>query len=71
MSCAEGKRLSIQFLQSAMATRALESEQAPKSIVEKNEKEQEIERAQELEKRCKQEVTEHAESCPACGPGEK
>jgi len=60
MSCAEGKRLSGQFLQAALATRDLKS---------RNAGEQEISNSLQYEEDCKRQVTEHAQSCPECGPG--
>ncbi len=69
MSCAEGQRLSTQFLQSAMATRSLKSQEASASIEERRERKQEIEQVRQLEERCRREVTDHAQSCPMCGSG--
>jgi hypothetical protein len=60
MSCAEGKRLSGLFLQAALATRDLRSRDA---------REQEIENACQYQEDCKRQVTEHAQTCPECGPG--
>jgi len=70
MSCTEGQRLSTQFLQAAMAARDLKSRDAVKSAKEKRSGKHEVERARELEERCKRELTEHAHSCPSCRSGE-
>lgn len=59
MSCAEGQRLSGLFLQATMAKRDLESRHA---------RGQEIESAFQYEEDCKRQVTDHAQSCPECGP---
>jgi hypothetical protein len=69
MSCAEGQRLSTQFLQAAMAARDLRSREAPQSAKEKQSRKQEVERLRDVEERCKGELTAHAHSCPSCGSG--
>ena len=59
MSCVEGQRLSALFLQAALARRDLESRRAG---------EKEVDSAALYEEDCKRQVTEHAGSCPDCGP---
>jgi hypothetical protein len=71
MSCAQGQRLSTQFLQAALSARDLESSEVPGSSREKRARVDEIEQGRGLKQRCQLEVAAHANSCPTCGPGQK